>query len=335
MNLKKLFLLYSLYLCLFAPVFSSHATTQNSSINTADIVQATTKAISSCINYRISGVCFWLNCNLIHCSVETSYKISHFIPDIIVSSYSYDAPWQETKYYNNSIQKLLGRSGGGLAPWHPRDSSLRFKRVDVIGAPLSGLLANGFGGYLCQSVTTPYMPYFLSDLDDFAWRIGITEMLYIDSYLGPLTRQARVISSGNEMWGYLYPRTGFILQSDDYKAAAVTALRAANICSRKNQLHIYRFLGNDCGEGCWAPGEIGEVQSDSERWQLLSPHLQNLCREFDHSPNPLDTGVEPSERYSDKQRYAWQVWRKYSCCEPKGQLLLEVVDFVDTNEDSL
>ena len=40
-----------------------------------------------CLDYGIAGTCFFLVCELFECHIETTYRISHYLPDVVVSSY--------------------------------------------------------------------------------------------------------------------------------------------------------------------------------------------------------------------------------------------------------
>ncbi len=92
-------------------------------------------------------------------------------------------------------------------------------------------------GYVCPGATVPLVPYFLSTLDAIGWRHGIPEQVYPEA-LVPGLREVGGIFSG-DMWGNLYPRSGFLHQTDDYKTAAVIAQRAGDITTRIGQLHVY------------------------------------------------------------------------------------------------
>lgn len=41
-----------------------------------------------CLEYRMVGICYWLLCTPFGCKVKTSPKVRHFIPELVVSSYS-------------------------------------------------------------------------------------------------------------------------------------------------------------------------------------------------------------------------------------------------------
>ncbi|MGH9890399.1 MAG: TIGR03756 family integrating conjugative element protein, partial [bacterium] len=50
-----------------------------------------------CLDYRIAGTCFFLVCELFECHIETTSRISHYLPDAVVSSYQRtgENPWAE------------------------------------------------------------------------------------------------------------------------------------------------------------------------------------------------------------------------------------------------
>src|SRR6185437_8449834 len=53
-----------------------------------DTASITASALSpDCLAYRVVGICFWLTCTVYGCDVETSTKVSHYVPDAVVSSY--------------------------------------------------------------------------------------------------------------------------------------------------------------------------------------------------------------------------------------------------------
>src|SRR5690625_7420839 len=50
-------------------------------LNGAEITQAT-MSCTECIDWRPSGICFWLKCTWFSCDIETSIRVSHWIPDL-------------------------------------------------------------------------------------------------------------------------------------------------------------------------------------------------------------------------------------------------------------
>ncbi len=75
-------------------------------LNTATPVASA--ASPSCISWRISGICYWLKCGWGGCRIRTSVRVSHFIPEAVVSAYHApgENPWQE--------MSLVSGAAGGI-----------------------------------------------------------------------------------------------------------------------------------------------------------------------------------------------------------------------------
>ena len=124
--------------------------------NTMAIMGATVSGFPSCVNWKVTGVCFFLHCTPFGCEVKTSIKISHYIPDAIVSTYADPAnhPWTD---FGKPVASALSKVGSGFMK-SALDSSAQtaretkeiasFKASDSVGHPLSNLIAmaNGSGG---------------------------------------------------------------------------------------------------------------------------------------------------------------------------------------------
>ncbi len=271
----------------------------------------------NCLEYRVVGICFWLLCTPFGCTVKTSTKVRHFIPELVVSSYATTGsnPWTEMAALSSPIR---GAEGGGnlITPNTRRDNLPRFKNVDGIGHP-GGWAATQLAsqsGYTCASGATAFMPYYLSTLDSLAWRHGIPESLYPESLM-PGVREIGRQASGN-MWGNVYPRQGFLVQPDDFKAAAIMAQRAGDVITRNWQPHVYLPLTPAKRDGYWPPGPIVENDASTHKWQLLYPPVQPTCAIFPSEPVQSADGG-----------YAWSLWRPYSCCKREGQTFLFSIDF--------
>lgn len=271
----------------------------------------------NCLAYRVVGICFWLLCTPFGCTVKTSTKVRHFIPELVVSSYATTGnnPWTEMATLSSPIS---GAEGGGnlITPNTHRDNLPRFKNVDGIGHPGGGAATQlaSQSGYACASGATAFMPYYLSTLDSLAWRHGIPESFYPESLI-PGIREVGRQASG-DMWGNVYPRQGFLVQPDDFKAAAVMAQRAGDVMTRNWQPHVYLPLTPAKRDGYWPPGPIVENDASTHKWQLLYPQVQPTCAIFPSDPVQSADGG-----------YAWSLWRPYSCCKRKGQTFLFSIDF--------
>ena len=206
-------------------------------LNTTQILQRSYQ--SNCLDWKVVGVCLWLHCKYGRCRVNTTIRVSHKLPDLVFTAYDHpgQTPWTEMRLLPD-----LFDIGGGSFPIidSQTSSSLRFKEVDAIGHPLP-LQRKLFNvPYLCRSQAKPLFPYYRSVQDILEWRNNGIESLRVES----VTPGLREIGSwpGNS-WGAIYPRNGFVMQSDDAKAAAVTVQRAADIVTQPDQVRVYVPFG--------------------------------------------------------------------------------------------
>ncbi|QPO21997.1 TIGR03756 family integrating conjugative element protein [Pseudomonas sp. Y39-6] len=281
-------------------------------LNTAIIVP--TVISPSCLEYKVVGACFWLRCTNFGCKVKTSAKVRHYVPDAVVSSYSSTGqnPWSEVRALSSPISHAKGGGSGTTNDQHENNLSI-FKNVDVIGHP--GIAAfNAFAsgsGYACAGAGTPYVPNMLSTLDYVGWRYGIPESIYPQSLI-PGIREVGSRLSLN-LWGNIYPRSGFLHQVDDYKASAVMAQRAGDIVTRPGQVHVYQPLLASPSAGYWPAGELRESEPATGKWQQLAPRISSSCNAFPES-GPHLQAIDGG--------YAWSLWRPYTCCKREGQTFL-------------
>ncbi|HHK4900536.1 MAG: TIGR03756 family integrating conjugative element protein [Pseudoxanthomonas sp.] len=286
-------------------------------INTGTIVASTLSP--DCLEYRVVGICYWLYCTWTGCTVRTSVKVRHYVPDAVVSSYSNtgENPWTEVRFM--SPPNPTAEDGGDGTTNHDNENNLaKFKNADVIGHP-GGQVFSQFAsasGYACEGAGTAFMPYLLSTLDTLAWRYNVPEMVYPESLI-PGRREVGT-RTGLNLWGNVYPRGGFLHQTDDYKSGAVVAQRAGDIVTRRGQIHVYQSLLAEARDGYWPAGELMESDASTGKWQELTPTLSNSCAVFPHT----NTRVQ-----AQQGDYAWALWRPYSCCERRGQVFLGSTDF--------
>jgi len=298
------------------------------SINTASLIASA--ASVSCIDWHISGICYWLLCTPFGCTVKTSVKVTHFIPEAVVSAYSNpgDNPWTEMAAASETaggaeggiIGTLDGVSTGGgqqemKAPGL-RKQNLHFLYADAYGHPATTLIGGQVAGYSCQSAAQPFVPYLVSALDALVWRSGLPESLYPEA----LIPGERELGSqlGGDMWGNIYPRSGFVTQEDSYKSAALVVQRAADVITRNGQLHVYQPLVGQPSPGYIPPGPVLEnTGTQNHKWQRLSPQLSDTCAVFPDTGGTID----------QDNNYAWTLWQPYSCCKRMGQTFLYSTDF--------
>jgi len=160
------------------------------------ILVETTAAAPSCPHWRPVGICLWLWCSPFGCSVETPLKVEHYNPDLVVSAYNEVGgnPWWEIRLTLGLAQKVAVQGLlGALLPVaidSAGNHNLVFREADAIGHPMTSLAERaGDFGLLCESQTTPFVPYFQSGLDALAWRQEVPEILYAASSIPGRLRQ--------------------------------------------------------------------------------------------------------------------------------------------------
>lgn len=291
--------------------------TSSFALDTATIVSSAMSP--DCLEYRVTGICYWLYCTWTGCTVRTSIKVRHYVPDAVVSSYSNtgENPWIEVRPMSPPNPSALA-GGDGTTNEDHENNLAKFKNADVIGHP-AGLAFSAFAaasGYICDGGGVAFTPYLLSTLDTVAWRYNIPESVYPEALI-PGQREIGTRTALN-LWGNVYPRGGFLHQTDDHKAGAVVAQRAGDVVTRYGQLHVYRPLRATPYPGYWPAGPLVESQASTGKWQELAPHLSSSCTVFPHN------GFLTQARQGD---YAWALWRPYACCERRGQVFLGSIDF--------
>ena len=305
----------------------------------------------SCIDWKLTGVCFWLKCNALppSCSINESIKVRHFNPDAIVQVYQEpgEVPWEEMSF----VSDLVSFDQSGATPtdagsmkksgkYKKQNTKIINRHVDVIGSP--GLIpVSEFLGsmdYFCESGVTMYMPYFVSTLDYYSWKFPYVDFLKAGTWVPGMNEVGERKDGENKnlllsgKFGNVYPRIGSLIQNDTYKASAVFAQRAADIVTDSGAMHIYSFLGEQKSKkGWWPPKKVEEWTSKEGKWQMLYPKMESSCHIFGAKSTRDNSVIEDGygPRRSDDGNYAWQLWRPYECCEKKGQVFLFKVDIAE------
>ncbi|WP_143450455.1 TraU family protein [Janthinobacterium sp. BJB446] len=138
--------------------------------NTADIVANTLKAVPACSNYRVAGACFWLKCEAFppHCRVISNVRISHFSPEVVVSTW-HDAashPWAD---YGRTVTKAVGGVASGLVGMatdsagsrfsgERTDRNILYRDADAIGNPTSMIGLGNSASQNSAGVLAPAIP---------------------------------------------------------------------------------------------------------------------------------------------------------------------------------
>jgi len=296
---------------------SAASRADNATVTSAEIVAAGLDV--ACVDYQVVGGCVWMTCTLLVCEFDISIRAEHRIPEAVVSVYPYAGrgSWVEGNrlVMTTSWAREGGASDEGGA--RAREQALKFKHADVIGSPA---VTGAWSAHVvsspllpfCAPQTWPMTPYFISTYDP-AWRDPVVET--------PLTLRhglARV-GKGASTFAGLYPRIGFVNQGHDYKSALTAAIRAMDIVTQDYQPHVYMPLDHyrQTAQGQWPPGRGDEVY-----YQQLTPTRQS-CRKLPDIDDTLYVTDPYRGRLNQARGNAWQVWRRYGCCAPAGEVLIQ------------
>ena len=308
-------------------------------LNTGAIVSGTFGALPSCMRFRVVGICLWLVCAGPVCKVQASVKYGHRNPDLVVGVTNGlgQNPWTEANAIYSGMEasgasalvsamggSMLGNIGGievgtSGAPDRNetlgRQPNLGFREAQAVGHPLAGEL-------YCPSATRFLSPHYLSGLDAVGWRWQLPEVAYPQALVPGL----REIGDWPlNTWGSVYPRSGWLLQPDQPKAAAVAAQRVGDIVTRSSEPHVYWEVASggvfqSGGKRVWRPEALEERNAKTGDWQMLSPVMDTNCETFGAN-DTVSVGGWSGGRLAADGNYAWTLWRPYSCCEAKGVFL--------------
>jgi integrating conjugative element protein (TIGR03756 family) len=221
-------------------------------------------------------------------------RINHNLPDLVVTSFEEPGktPWEEIRetYGDWAVQIQNSSAIRGefddhgltgaehenkLVSRHANTTvrNNRFHEVNVVGSPAPEVIRDTMkygvpavlgSQYLCKSNVTKYRPYLMTEADAVAWRKP--ELEVNQSWRVPGLREIGSKSLSNLLgntWGKVIPRTGYVLQSEPSKAAAVTAQRGIDIVTQKNQIpHIYQSYGTSAGEVQYIPVPADDSQCE-------------------------------------------------------------------------
>lgn len=289
----------------------------NAKINTVSISASTLSP--DCIEYRIAGICYWLLCTPLGCTVKTSVKVKHYVPDAVVSSYvgTGDSPWTETAIMGTPVP---GAQSGSYATTNQANENAiaKFNNVDVIGHPSSSVFNSFFSsyGYSCQGADQSFIPYFISTLDTVAWRYNVPEVAYPES-LVPGTRES--VRELQRIYGAMCIRVAVLLIKPMIIKQRQRMRSAGDIVTRHGQPHVYQPLLASKKDGYWPAGELVESKASTGKWQALTPKPSSSCQVFPDNQNLHEQAEDGA--------YAWALWRPYSCCKRRGQTFLYSIDF--------
>lgn len=281
-----------------------------------------TLACTDCLNWKLIGECNWIKCTVFppSCSYHASPKVGHYIPDLVVASYSSKFPISDME----KIFPFLNVNPGTMARTLVKEDYLTYKHVTAFGNPaLVGYKAlNSAGGWMCESVIkAPWVPHFQSESDPM-WGDHWIESLYPQALLGfPKIEGAIPYLS---YWGQVYPRCGWLVHPYDAITGAVMAHRAAEIITGPPSIHVAVPAGRDCGNKCWAPGDMEANNIKTHKFQSLFPIYEKSAKPFGGDAAEWASaklGGRPGRNKFNEQAYVYALWRPYKCCEKKGNYL--------------
>ncbi|MCK4608952.1 MAG: TIGR03756 family integrating conjugative element protein [Gammaproteobacteria bacterium] len=307
---------------------------------TRDVVDAALRhpfpSDKSFLNYKIEGMCFWKHKEHGIPHFSSTLKVNEFLPDAVVSVYDNlgSNPW---KYANKFIDPLAKDVGDQIYELKDdvkpnstdyevgstKNMMEKFKEVDVIGDPALVTLFVTLGFMLIPSKADAYNLYYSSMADSYLWRNPLLDDITHPQDLLP---NVRTEGSSIDEWGSIFPRIGYINQLGDYKAAAVLALRAADIATNSDQSHVYHYLkSGGCGDHCtvWASHEN---DFNDVKFQEIYPVRQKDA-EKNFGINDLDALTAYNQDQLDKGdgNYLWVMWRHYEgCIQGDGDYIGEV-----------
>lgn len=303
-------------------------------INTATITEKVVTAalqnpFGNYLNYRIEGLCFWLHYSMGVPYVTTTLRVNEFLPDAIVSVFDHEGtnPWLYANTVIDPASKKVGdatsNSIDGMAPsatTYSGDgnggSMEQFKEVDVIGDPALPVFFSRLSFAMIPTEAVPFEPYYVSLADSYLWRDPMMEDVAHPEDLLP---DVRTEGSALDQWGPIYPREGYINQLGDYKAAAVIALRGADIATNSNQGHVYHSLhSGSCGSHCrvWPSHENDFADV---KYQELYPKSTTTAKKVFGINDALSVGTYGQDQLAKgKGNYVWVMWRHYAGCIQGG-----------------
>lgn len=331
--------LFKTLLCLFISSVSFAGT------NVASMAMDETQAIISNPfgNYyglKIKGACSWLSA--LPPFIHVTPFVQHYQPDLVISVYPTigQNPFDEANATIDPSLKLLGDAqvqsimgvpaGEGQSGLGRGDNTNKFYEVDVIGNPGAWAAQAGIGLFSLQPATTPYVPYYSSQLDKYLWHNPALEIsLHPSSYIPFMDNEGSTFAP----WGSLYPRYGLITQHSSYKAAAMIALRGIHIATRSNQSHVYSSAPTKCGQACSVVATPDINNNDSVKFQLIYPQTDTHFDPDDIGHNDLTDMSQFFNTYKEdiatkgNNSFVWLAWRKYEGCVQHPGKLISVVKF--------
>ena len=290
-----------------------------------------TNPFGNYFNYKVEGMCTWVQWTPYGPVYSTTLYVTHYLPDLMASVFpalGENAEPVLNKTFDKGLAKLgeayyakmTGQNtGSGSSGDNPQNSMNRFFEIDVIGNPAINEFSSGF--QTLSAKTTPYQVYYSSLLDKYLWHNPETEiLLHPQSLIPGVDNEGSIIAP----WGSLYPRSGVVTQYSQYKSAVMIALRAGNIATTPYEVPTSQMAPSGkeaCGDHCDIYQPITINNDTNARYQRIYPDMNYRFDSDDFGKNDLlDKSVlDPyGQKWTKdgKNRYVFLIWRKYEGCIP-------------------
>jgi hypothetical protein len=139
---------------LFMTALMAIASPSHASMNTADMLVNSVKGVKGCLDFKIRGVCTWLKCSLSGCKIRTSFRVQHYVPEVVISTFHDPVrhPWGD---YGRLVSTTVSGMGSTILSI-PIDSagsptpvinSAQYRDADAIGNPVAMLTQVLNGGW--------------------------------------------------------------------------------------------------------------------------------------------------------------------------------------------
>lgn len=296
-------------------------------------------AVSHYLDYsqmKVIGICLWYQMTWLGPQVEPTLEMDEYQPDLVVSVFDQpgDDPWVEANTFVDPVAHACGSAsvsatygddlnyGGNNAMPQVNDQGIRTYVVDVVGNPFMFIKTP----WMLKSDTTPYVPYYSSDLDAAMDRMGLAEALQLNTY-NPFGYYVGPSMFSN--WGYLYPRVMTIDQPNNYEGSVLAALHAAAIVTNHNYLHVVKGTDDSCGINCAVSNVT--ISGSNETWEEVYPLDKQI------QLGEMDIGslipVGSQDNQAGNGNYVFQVWRHYrGCVQGTGNLIFTSIAIPPTDK---
>lgn len=318
--LNKFFNTFCISAISFILSFSASASPVNILDITKNVIEAALdNPFGNYLNYGIHGICVWGHWGWLGPYTTTTLEVNEFLPDAVITVYNGygQNPWFYAQKIIDPAAHELGQvqaktDYGTSSASSGNDMSLKFKEVDIIGNPALLTFFNQLPFAFISSQATPFKPYYSSLSDAYLWRSPTADMLTHPQDLIPGVRTEGDLIA---QWGSIFPRTGFINQMGDYKAAAVLALRAADIATNSGQSHVYIPLhSGSCGHAChvWPSHEN---DFNNVKFQEIYPKEDISAKKRFGVDDAGQIGMYGQDQYEKSHgNYVFVMWRHYRGC---------------------